>query len=108
MSRNTRSGRRLNEVDILILKRLRKLGVKYCGGCNPYYDRVALVERIKSHLKGKAEFVSPSNDDVQLVLAVQGCRIACADLDSFQGKTVYIITCREDADTFLQNFLNHK
>ena len=24
----------------------RQIGVRYCGGCNPRYDRVALVKRI--------------------------------------------------------------
>ena len=82
-----------------------KVGVKYCGGCNPYYDRVALVEQIKSSLKGKAEFVSPSNDDVDLVIAVEGCQTACADIKSLQGKTVHIITRKEDADRFLEKLL---
>ena len=106
MNRNPRSGRRFNEEEILVLKKVQKVGVKYCGGCNPYYDRVALVERIKSRLKGKAEFVGPSSDEVDLVLAVEGCQTACAYLNSFKGKPVHIITRKEDADTFLQNFVN--
>jgi hypothetical protein len=85
-----------------------KVGIKYCGGCNPYYDRVALVDRIKSRLKDKAEFVSPSDDDVDLVLAVEGCQTACADLNAFQGKTVHIITRKEDADKFLETLLVQK
>ena len=49
-----------------------KVGIKYCGGCNPYYDRVALVKRIENRLQGKVEFVSAANDEVDLVLAVEG------------------------------------
>ena len=79
-----------------------KVGIKYCGGCNPYYDRVALVKRIESCLQGKVEFVSPDNENVDLVLAVEGCITACADLSSFQGKTIHIISRKEDADKFLQ------
>ena len=85
-----------------------KVGIKYCGGCNPYYDRVALVKRIESRLKGKVEFVSPENDNVDLVLAVEGCQTACADLDSFQGKTVHIISCKEDIDELLEEILNQQ
>ena len=48
-----------------------KIGIKYCGGCNPYYNRVALVGRIKTRLQGKVEFVSPDKDSVDLVLAVE-------------------------------------
>jgi len=83
-----------------------KIGIKYCGGCNPYYDRVALVKRIESRLQGKVEFVSAANDDVDLVLAVEGCNTACADLSSFDGKEIRIISKTEDADNFIRKILN--
>jgi hypothetical protein len=79
-----------------------KVGIKYCGGCNPDYDRVALVKQIESRLQGKVEFVSPENDHVDFVLAVEGCKTACADLSSFQGKTIHVISRKEDVDKFLQ------
>ena len=80
-----------------------KVGIKYCGGCNPYYDRVALVKRIERRLKGKVAFVSAAaDDDVDLVLAVEGCNTACADLSSFDGKKIRIITQIEDADDFIR------
>lgn len=79
-----------------------KIGIKYCGGCNPYYDRVALVRRIEGRLQGKVEFVSPDKDSVELVLAVEGCKTACADLGSFDGKQIRVITQREDVDEFIQ------
>jgi hypothetical protein len=53
-----------------------KIGVKYCGGCNPAYDRVALVEKIRASLKGEAEFVSPEDKGSDVVLAVHGCSTA--------------------------------
>jgi len=79
-----------------------KVGIKYCGGCNPYYDRVALVKRTERRLKGKVAFVSAADDDVDLVLAVEGCNTACADLSSFDGKKIRIITQLEDADDFIR------
>jgi transcription antitermination factor NusA-like protein len=82
-----------------------KIGIKYCGGCNPYYDRVALVQRIESRLQGKAEFVSPDTDSVDLVLAVEGCKTACADLGSFDGKEIRVITQDEDVEEFIQEIL---
>jgi hypothetical protein len=83
-----------------------KVGIKYCGGCNPYYDRVALVKRIESRLQGKVEFVSAANDDVDLVLAVAGCNTACADLSSFDENKIRIITQNEDSDNFIREMLN--
>ena len=89
-------------------KLMLKVGIKYCGGCNPYYDRVALVKQIESLLQGKVEFVSPNCDHVDLVLAVEGCQTACADLSAFQGKTIHILSRKEDAVTFLQKIKNQQ
>ena len=78
------------------------VGIKYCGGCNPEYDRVALVEQIRCVLKGKVEFVSTQSEGVELILAVQGCATACADLTPFKGLQIKIITKTEDAERFIQ------
>lgn len=78
------------------------VGIKYCGGCNPEYDRVALVEQIRCVLKGKVEFVSTQSEGVELILAVQGCATACADLTPFKGIQIKIITKTEDAERFIQ------
>ncbi len=83
-----------------------KVGIKYCGGCNPDYDRVALVRQIEKRLEGKVEFVSPENDHVDFVLAVEGCKTCCAELSSFEGKQIHFITQLEDAGKFLQKILN--
>jgi len=82
-----------------------KVGIKYCGGCNPGYDRVALADYIVKSLHGKAEFVPLDHEHLDLVLAVEGCRTCCADLSSFQGKQVYLIAQIEDAEKFLQKHL---
>jgi len=83
-----------------------KVAVKYCGGCNPEYDRIALVEEIKEKLEGRAVFVSPGSGDADLILAVEGCKTACADLSPFEGLPVRVITCREDAHRFIREIRN--
>jgi hypothetical protein len=79
-----------------------KIGVKYCGGCNPEYDRVALVRYIEESLRGEVEFVSPESEEVALVLGVEGCSTACADLSAFQGLEIRKITSIEDAEKFMK------
>ena len=78
-----------------------KVAIKYCGGCNPDYDRVALVRHIEKGLHGKVEFVSAEDEDIDLVLAVEGCKTACADLSAFKGTKVRIISKVEDVEEFL-------
>ena len=79
------------------MKRL-KVTIKYCGGCNPDYDRVALVKYIEESLHGKVEFVSAEDENIDLVLAVEGCKTACADLSAFKGIKIWFITEIEDAE----------
>ena len=83
-----------------------KVGIKYCGGCNPGYDRVALADFIKNSLHGRVEFVALGSEIVDLILAVEGCKTCCADLSAFEGKQIYFIAQIEDAGKFLQKLLN--
>jgi hypothetical protein len=83
-----------------------KVAIKYCGGCNPGYDRVALADYIKKSLHGRVEFVSLDSEVVDMVLAVEGCKTCCADLSSFEGRPIHFITRLEDAGKFLLKFLN--
>jgi hypothetical protein len=78
-----------------------RVGLKYCGGCDPEYDRVALAEDIARKLHDRIDFVSPESKDMDLILAVQGCSTACADLSPFVGLKIYSVTNAQDADRFI-------
>ena len=57
-----------------------QVGVRYCGGCNPRYDRVALVRRIGDFFP-EAEFVTAQPGvKYPAVLVVCGCLARCADV----------------------------
>jgi hypothetical protein len=79
-----------------------RVRIKYCGGCNPNYDRAALVEQMKARLKGAIEWVSSEGGAFDLVLAVHGCETACADLTAFDGHEIHDIASPEDAHEFMQ------
>jgi len=78
-----------------------RVGIKYCGGCNPDYDRIALVEELKHRLAGRVEFVSSETDNIEMILAVEGCPTACADLSSVKNQNFFIITAPGDAERFI-------
>ncbi|MFW5901837.1 MAG: hypothetical protein ACOCTS_02230 [Thermodesulfobacteriota bacterium] len=80
-----------------------RIGLKYCGGCKPTYDRVALVDDIKERLGNRVEFVPADSADVSLILAVQGCPTACADLSAFRETPVWSITGPEEAEAFIEH-----
>lgn len=86
------------------------IGLKYCGGCKPDYDRVALAEKIAHRLAGTAVLVRHDHPGVALILAVQGCATACADLSPFEHLPVFIITRPKEVDAFIefvQDWLNN-
>lgn len=56
-----------------------KVGVKFCGGCNPYIDRKNVIERVKSMLPtGKFTFEYFDFDNCEIFLVINGCSLACA------------------------------
>ncbi len=83
------------------MNKIRSIGLKYCGGCNPRYDRVETVRRIRDELGGTIRFVPPDDPGVDSILAVMGCETACADLSAFDGKKIWIITSPGDADVWV-------
>lgn len=83
------------------MKTIRSVGLKYCGGCNPRYDRVETLRRISDELGGTVRFVSPDDPGVGSVLVVMGCETACADLSSLKDRRIWIITGRGDADAWI-------
>lgn len=62
------------------------VGVKYCGGCNPRYDRVALVARLAAdHPSLRLEPAQPGVY-YDLLLVVCGCSARCADTAGLENR----------------------
>jgi 4-hydroxybutyrate CoA-transferase len=68
-----------------------KVGVKYCGGCNPNYDRkeiAFIIERL-SGMK-LVPYKETEIPDITLVLC--GCSSDCMNIDEYKSmyETIYI------------------
>lgn len=70
-----------------------QIGVRYCGGCNSRFDRVALVKRISSFFP-ETDFVTAlSGVTYPAVLVVCGCPTRCAntsDLAVPVGRLIWV------------------
>ena len=62
--------------------RKKRVGVKYCGGCNPSYERVEMVQEVQSLLKDRFIFSTYDQQDSDIMLFVCGCPRACANKNS--------------------------
>lgn len=81
-----------------------KIYVKYCGGCNPRYDRAALVGYLKEQLNEHVFSDEPADQDVSLIVC--GCASACADKsDAAAPYGVFTIWQSDAADEFIA-FIN--
>jgi len=56
------------------------IGLRYCGGCNPFIDRSALVQEIKKLLLPRYKLVTEQTATPwEKAILVCGCPTACAN-----------------------------
>ena len=59
---------------------MKRIGVKYCGGCNPRIDRSKFVDELKKMLSGDLSLaIGCGTEKWELGILVCGCPTACAD-----------------------------
>lgn len=64
-----------------------KYGVKFCGGCNPRYDRIRALGTIKDYFGNKAEFVTANEaEKYDGLLVIGGCTNCCPNYEHFNTK----------------------
>ena len=75
-----------------------KIGIKYCGGCNPNYNRSEAVSRIVSSYP-EIEF-EPVKQDTHYdhILIINGCRRSCAGHEGLKTNSKIFINCLKDID----------
>ena len=70
------------------------IGVKFCGGCNPNYDRGALYRMILEAYPDHSFETVDENKKYELLLVICGCDRACADVSRYDYERK--ITVSED------------
>jgi len=53
--------------------------LKYCGGCNPGFDRVEYFRKIQAAAGDSIEWVTLEDPGFGSVLLIQGCPTACPE-----------------------------
>lgn len=53
---------------------MRKVAVKFCGGCNPGYDRGAAYQKIREAVADRAQISLPAEgESYDALLIIRGC-----------------------------------
>jgi hypothetical protein len=72
------------------------VALKYCGGCNPGFDRAAYVGKIKSAAGRNIEWVTLDEEGFDAVLLVSGCDTACPRRSLDLSEYKQSVTIRDD------------
>ena len=80
------------------------VAVKYCGGCNPRYERTELAERLRADFPG-ARIVRPE-EPADVAAIICGCPAACASRAGFPARLgAVVLTGPADYDRLLRPLL---
>lgn len=80
------------------------IGIKYCGGCNPKYDRKEFLYDLKKKFNFDCEIVRP--DEVyDIIIVLCGCSSCCADQSELKFKYQKILVNSKEDFCEVQNLL---
>lgn len=81
--------------------------VKYCGGCNPRYDRSKIIKKLtEDFCTLNITTNSNSNKTFDYVLVLSGCMSSCANHKELNGKYGKMVVTRLSDYEVLVNTLN--
>ena len=65
----------------------KKIGVRFCGGCNPRYDRGKALELIRVRKAAEADFeIAKEGTVYDKLLVIGGCSSCCASYEQFSAR----------------------
>ncbi len=73
-------------------KHLKRIGIKYCGGCDPAYDRGLYVKQIQMTAGNQIEWVLFDQGGFKDLLIIHGCDTACIDPEPFIKEGIRVIS----------------
>ena len=84
-------------------------GVKYCGGCNPRYNRTDFLDRLKKKCEDTHFEYVQKGKTYKHLLVICGCPSRCADLSDIhvEGETIKISEASQ-LEQVIQRIRNHK
>lgn len=77
-----------------------RFGIKFCGGCNPTFERGQLYRDLKEATSQCINYETIDDDETYAydgLLVICGCENCCVDISSIQIKTNPILL-REEED----------
>lgn len=67
-----------------------RYAVKYCGGCNPRFDRLACARRLERQLGFPLE-AAREGERYDRLYVICGCTSRCAEISAYQAGEIVLI-----------------
>ena len=69
-----------------------RVTIKYCGSCNPYINLASVGNALRLKLAREGHtLVWPSEWNVDVLVVLNGCEAACADLSDVHGNARRVV-----------------
>jgi hypothetical protein len=82
-----------------------KVGIKYCGGCNPRFDRLNIAKQLQSELADLTIKPAGENEVFDVIAVICGCFSQCAKHDTLKGKYGKVIITKSADYEKLRNLI---
>lgn len=84
-----------------------RVGLKYCGGCNPAYDRVEMIQQIQARCPDRYLFLRYDEPEIDAMVFINGCHRACAIQDLPPSEiSSYSVTGKSDFKNLIAYLLS--
>jgi hypothetical protein len=75
---------------------VKRVGLKYCGGCNPSYDRVAYVRAIQEAAGTGVEWAPIGEGGFATILLVSGCDKQCVEMAEYETRGHRVVRIKDN------------
>lgn len=75
---------------------MKRVALKYCGGCDCSYDRLRYARRLFRAAEGRIHWVSMDDNGVDTILMIHGCPAACPEERLGPGHPWRLVSVRDD------------
>ncbi len=76
-----------------------RIGVRYCGGCNPRFDRVALEKQIEARFPDCIFKVAEAGTGCDAVLVICGCPARCVNVADLAQIPLVMVAYQDTPDS---------
>ncbi|NPV03888.1 MAG: hypothetical protein HPY67_04055 [Syntrophaceae bacterium] len=75
---------------------MKRIALKYCGGCDCTYDRSEYARKLKQVAEGRIAWVTMDDAGFDTILMIHGCPVACPEKKLEQGHPWRIVSVVDD------------